>query len=237
MGENELKEYLISLGASLVGFAGLSKINFKETGNMKFGIAIAIRMQPEIIEKINDGPTEEYFREYNLINEKLDSIVMSCVKYIEAKGFNAIGQTTTFVTSDDNLNTALPHKTVATRAGLGWIGKSALLITPQYGSAIRLSSVITDMPLPIDSPINESKCGNCINCVAACPAKAIKNTIWNVNTTREQLVEAFKCRQKARELLKQRIGVEMSLCGKCIEVCPYTKNYLSKRSGEGQGIL
>ena len=190
---------------------------------MKFGIAIAIRMQPEIIERINDGPTEEYFREYNRINEKLDSIVMSCVKYIEAKGFNAIEQTTTFVTSDDNLTTSLPHKTVATRAGLGWIGKSALLITPQYGSAIRLSSVIANMPLPIDSPINESKCGNCINCVVACPAKAIKNTIWNVNTTREQLLEAFKCRQKARELLKQRIGVEIFLCGKCIEVCPYTK--------------
>ena len=43
--------------------------------------------------------------------------------------------------------TALPHKTIATRAGIGWIGKSALLVTAKYGSAIRLSSILTDTPI------------------------------------------------------------------------------------------
>lgn len=223
MYENELKEYLISLGASLVGFADLNNINFKLSDTMKFGIAIAVKIQCNIIENINDGPTEDYFREYNRINKILNDITVSCTNFIEEKGYKAVGQTSTYVTTDDNLTTSLPHKTVATRAGLGWIGKNALLVTHEYGSAIRLSSIITDMPLKTDIPINESKCERCISCVVACPAAAIKNTLWNVNTKREQLIEPLKCRQKARELLKQKIGIEMSLCGKCIEVCPFTK--------------
>jgi epoxyqueuosine reductase QueG len=115
---------------------------------------------------------------------------------------------------------------VATRAGLGWIGKDALLITSEYGSAIRISSVITDMPLITDRPINESKCGNCTNCASGCPAAAIKGIPWNVNSTRDELIDPFKCRKKARELTKKNVGIEISICGKCIEVCPYTKRYI-----------
>ena len=59
----------------------------------------------------------------------------------------------------DNLGAELPHKTVATRAGIGWIGKCALLVTEKYGSAIRLTTVLTDMDLETDQPINGSKCG------------------------------------------------------------------------------
>jgi Cof subfamily protein (haloacid dehalogenase superfamily) len=224
MMENELKEYLYKLGASLVGYADLKDIDFLHK-HMKYGVAIAVKLTPDIVEGIKDGPTEEYFNEYDRINKLLDDIVIACVKFIESQGYKAIGQTSTYVTSDDNLSTSLPHKTVATRAGLGWIGKNALLVTPEYGSAIRLSSIITEMPLIVDSSINESKCGKCINCVTACPASAIKGELWNVNTTRDQLIEPFKCRRMARELLKQKIGIEMSLCGKCIEVCPFTKGY------------
>lgn len=227
MNDNELKRYLKSIGASLVGFADLTEVNSLITNSMQYGIAIAVKMQGETIERINDGPTEEYFNEYKRINKSLDEIVISCVKYIEDRGYKAIGQTSTYVTSDDDLTTLLPHKTVATRAGLGWIGKSALLITPEYGSAIRLSSIITDMPLKADIPINESRCGSCNKCASACPVGAIKNTLWNVKVKRDELIEPYKCRQKARELLKQKIGVEMSICGKCIEVCPFTKKYIA----------
>lgn len=229
MFENELREHLKSLGASLVGFADLSKVDTSAFNNMKYGIAFGIKLNPEIIESINDGPTKEYYEEYKSVNRALDNIVAACVKFINDKGYSAVGQTTTFVTSDDNLTTMLPHKTVATRAGLGWIGKNALLITSEYGSAVRISSVITDMPLITEKPINESKCGECTKCMDACPASAIKGKLWNVNTLREELLDAFKCRGKARELSKEGFGVEMTICGKCIEVCPYTKRYTRMR--------
>lgn len=158
MLENNLREYIKSLGASLVGFADLRSIEVNSRKNMNYGIAVGIKLRPEVIEGISDGPTIEYYEEYNRVNKLLDYIVTSCVKYINNRGYNAIGQTTTYVTEDDNLTTPMPHKTVATRGGLGWIGKSALLITTEYGSALRLSSILTDMPLITDNPINTSSC-------------------------------------------------------------------------------
>jgi len=226
MIENELKEYLKNLGASLVGFADLKNIDAPSRQNMAYGIAFAIKIKPSIIVGINGGPTEDYYDAYNEINKKLDYINLSCVKYIKNQGYNAIGQNSTYVTSNDNLSTHLPHKTVATRAGLGWIGKNALLITPEYGSAIRISSILTDMPLITNNPINESKCGDCNKCVEACPAVAIKGMLWNVNIAREELINPFKCRIKARELLNEKIGIESAICGKCIEVCPVTQLYI-----------
>lgn len=226
MFENELKEYMKNLGASLVEFADLRNIDASLRQNMDYGIAFAIKIKPSIIDGINDGPTEEYYDAYNEINKKLDHINLSCVNYIKNQGFSAIGQDSTYATSNYNLSTPLPHKTVATRAGLGWIGKNALLITPKYGSAIRISSVLTDMPLITNNPINESKCGTCNKCVEACPAAAIKDMLWNVRVEREELINPFKCRTKARELLKEEIGIESAICGKCIEVCPVTQLYI-----------
>lgn len=225
MIENDLREYLKNLGASLVGFADLEGIDTSHFDYMKYGISFGIKLNPKIIEGINEGPTREYYEEYNRVNIALDDILESCVKYIKGFGYDAIGQVSTIVASDESLSTPLPHKTVATRAGLGWIGKNALLITPEYGSAIRISSIITSMPLMADTPVNESKCGGCTKCAEACPASAIKGNLWNVNTTRDELINPFKCRKKARALAKSGFGIETSICGKCIEICPYTKRY------------
>lgn len=230
MFENELKDYLKTLGASLVGFADLSEVDTSLFNNMKYGIALGIKLETKIIEGIKEGPTKEYYEEYEKVNKELDNTTISAVKFIENKGYKAIGQTSTYVTNDDNLATVLPHKTVATRAGLGWIGKNALLITPEYGSAIRISSVITDMPLITAEPINESRCGNCTNCVKACPGTAIRGSLWTKALHREALVDAYKCRAKARELSKEKINIEISICGKCIEVCPVTKRYLKAKA-------
>lgn len=228
MFEIELIDYLKELGASLIGFGDLSYINEKSNNNMNYGISIAVKLNSKVVEEINNGATREYYNEYNKINGILDNIADSCVKYINDKGYKAVGQTSTYITSDDNLTTSLPHKTVATRAGLGWIGKNALLITPEYGSAIRLTSVITDMPLKTNNPINESKCGTCNKCKSTCPAKAIKGSLWKVNSKREELIDPHQCRKTARKLFKDRVGIEITLCGKCIEICPYTQRYLNQ---------
>lgn len=232
MIQKMLEEYLKCLGTSLVGFADLKDLDTSSFNNMKYGISFGVKMTPEIVIGIKNGPTQEYYDEYIRLNNLLDHITTSCVKHIISMGYNALGQTSTYVTSDNNLSTVLPHKTVATRAGLGWIGKNALLITPQYGSAIRISSVITNMELKPGTPINESHCGNCTRCQIACPASAIKGSLWSVGSKREDLFDAFKCRQTARNLLKEKIGVESALCGKCIEVCPFTRKYINENMAQ-----
>lgn len=226
MEDNNLKEYIKSLGASLVGFADLREIDEASRNNMDYGIAIGIKLKPDVIDGISNGPNKEYYEEYKRVNKLLDGIVLSCVKYIKSLGYNAIGQTTTYVTEDDNLTTPSPHKTMATRAGLGWIGENSLLITREYGSAVRISSILTDMVLTADTPINTSRCGECTCCINDCPASAIKGKLWNINVSRDELINPFSCRKKARELLRQNIGTESAICGKCINVCPFTKRYI-----------
>ena len=96
-------------------------------------------------------------------------------------------------------NTTLPHKTVATRAGISWIGKSALLVTNEYGSALRLSSILTDAPLSISHPINKSRCGDCMICTNACPADVVSGKLWEVGLYCDEFFDPVKCRMMAIE--------------------------------------
>lgn len=227
MVQKMLTEYLSCLGVSLIGFADLNDVDTTLFNNMKYGISIAIAINPNILNGLSDGPTEEYYEEFIRLNEKLNTITKLGVKHIISMGYNAIGQTSTYETRNANLTTILSHKTVATKAGLGWIGKNALLTTTKYGSAIRLSSIITDMDLETGTPITESKCGCCNKCVEICPGSALTGNNWSLNSKREDLIDAFNCRDAANSNAKKLLGIEMPLCGKCMVVCPFTKRYVN----------
>ena len=126
---------------------------------------------------------------------------------------------------DENA-TLLPHKTVAIRAGLGWIGRNALLVTREYGPALRLSSLLTDAELSAAKPVAASSCGDCAECVRHCPAGALKGEKWTSGLSRDRLVDVGACSDAAKRLCRERFGIEARICGKCIEVCPFTRRYL-----------
>lgn len=227
---SELKKLLSTYGADLVGVGDLAELPGEARENMPFGISIAVAIDPAVIRGIAEGPTNSYLESYHVINRRLDELVKIGAKYIEDCGYRANARTKNSVKVDeDGLNTVLPHKTIATRSGLGWIGKCALLVTKEYGAAVRLSSIITDAPLIADTPINEAGCGSCTECVKACPGKAVKDINWNIRLEREAFFDPVKCKQASREAAKKHVNVEMSLCGKCIQVCPFTQRYIRKQ--------
>ena len=119
----------------------------------------------------------------------------------------------------ETLTAPFPHKTAATRAGLGWVGKSALLVTPDLGPALRLNTVLTDAPLVAGDPITQSRCGDCRACVEACPAGAIKGEHWYTGRPRSELLDAHACNQTCRGRAAAR-GIELGRCGICMAVCP-----------------
>ncbi|MGN0333485.1 MAG: 4Fe-4S double cluster binding domain-containing protein [Lachnospiraceae bacterium] len=222
----QLEQILRNAGAALVGYADLK--NFNPFG-FPTGISVAVPIPKDIVFGIEDGPTLAYHEMYTTLNNKLNDIVTEGVQFLESQGYRAYAQTTQNVSLDKDWISPLPHKTVATTAGIGWIGKSCLLVTPEYGSAIRISSLLTDAPLPCATPITSSKCGDCTRCVDACPAHALKGTLWKAQMPREEIFDKDICYKTQREIMLERTGIDTDLCGKCFVVCPYTRNYLARK--------
>ena len=224
---DEIKELLYDCGADLVGIGDMSEV---EHCCFKTGISVAIALPKDIIIDLQEAPTKEYYDLYYSLNKKLNEIVLTGEDFLKKRGFEAYAQTTDRVKVNQKKFSTLPHKTVATRGGLGWIGKNCLLITPRYGSAIRISSLLTNAPLKCDEPINQSYCGTCIQCVKNCPGQALKGTFWKVGIPREKILDIEKCYKTQVEIMSKSTGIETDLCGKCFAVCTYTKRYLQDRT-------
>jgi len=224
-----IKGELTGFGADIVGFGNLDELPEDVRLGLPVGISVAVAYPGQVIRGIVDLPTKEYSGWYDKLNERLDSIVTRGADLLREMGFNAVAQSRKFVDSREGVqfeaSTVLPQKTVATRAGLGWIGKCALLVTEEFGSAIRLSSILTDAPLHPASPINESMCGECRICADACPGSAVSGGLWAVGIYRDELFDHKKCRKTARERAKLGFGGDYTICGKCIAVCPHTRRY------------
>lgn len=218
-----IKKQLKNRGATLVGFADLSEIDVRQRRGYQYGISIAIALNPNIIAEILTGPHIEYFNEYKVVSQKLKELSQYSERFIISKGFHAFSQAS--IKQDENYTTPLPHKTVATRAGIGWIGKSATLVNERYGNAIRLNSVLTDMPFITGTPINTSQCGQCNLCVNHCPGKAVQGANWDIKTGRDELLDAFACKN---EVIRRGtpFGLKEGTCGVCIAICKYTHQYI-----------
>ncbi|MDO8673916.1 MAG: reductive dehalogenase, partial [Dehalococcoidia bacterium] len=112
-------------------------------------------------------------------------------------------------------------------AGLGELGRLTKLITPEFGPAVRLNSVITDLPMAWDKPINcglQDFCRSCRICAEACPAKAISfdeepswepKGPWNNPGKRVWFNDATKC-----HAYRQTISTN---CAVCFAACPWPR--------------
>jgi epoxyqueuosine reductase len=225
----ELECLLADQGAALVGCADLRPLPAEVRDGLPLGICIGVILSPSIVAGIADGPTRQYAAEYERVNVLLDRLGGDAATLLHQRGFRAVAGRATVDTLDmATLATPLPHKTVATRAGLGWIGKCALLVTKDYGSAVRYNTVLTDAPLAVGTPVETSRCGPCTACVEACPAGAPSGRPWQIDRRRDGFFDASACCETARELAG-RSGIGHTICGICIAVCPYTKRYTDER--------
>jgi epoxyqueuosine reductase len=165
---------------------------------------------------------------HHLLEEKrlqLDEVTREVASFFEAHQMKHLtipqnGQ------DPETLLAVFPHKLAAVRAGLGWIGKSSLLITNNYGPRVRLATILIDGDMPCGQPVTTSKCGTCKVCVEVCPDNCIKDVEWYPGIAREELLDAHTCSAK-REAFVQSIGHKHT-CGLCLLACP---------RGNGRGRL
>jgi epoxyqueuosine reductase QueG len=163
-----------------------------------------------------------------VINSILNDIAKDIRRMLKRKGNEAEMIKSTLSEKDEKkypdyyetLSVEFSHKTAATRSGLGWIGKSALFVSPRFGPRVRLVTVLTDFVLSPGIPVKSSLCGACEICVKKCPAQAIFGENWVPSMSREDFYDAYKCREKANELTRLHVGQNDTICGICVAVCP-----------------
>jgi epoxyqueuosine reductase len=113
-------------------------------------------------------------------------------------------------------------KAWAKKAGLGWTGKNANLISPKTGSFFFLAELIVDIDLEYDIPATADHCGTCTRCIDACPTEAI---------VAPYVVDGSRCISYLTIELKNEIPQEfqgkmdnwMFGCDVCQDVCPWNK--------------
>ena len=216
---NELKKELFDIlrakGAELMGVGDIEGIIDTD---MKRGVVVVMHLPVDMVEVLKDHPTDETQATYAAFRQHIEEIIAAGADFLKSKGYNVI----TGMLGDKPIS----HKTVATRAGLGWVGKNNILVTKEFGSAIRLSSMLTDAPLEADEPVNESKCGACDLCVKLCPANALTGKLWEPGLEKGALADDKICLGYAKERKeKDPYYANIGMCGKCYAVCTYTQAY------------
>ncbi|MHA2358325.1 MAG: 4Fe-4S double cluster binding domain-containing protein [Candidatus Heimdallarchaeaceae archaeon] len=222
----EIKISLKSQGASLVGIADTTilnrtfGLNRRKLKNYPRAISIGVKLSDDIIDGISKGPTLEYAQHYRDKNSDLDNFAEFISKKLQERSFKTIAIPASKRYNQKKLAAIFPHKTAAILSGLGWIGRSALLISHDLGPRIRFTTVLTNAPLEADEPQTLSECDKCIACVKACPAEAITGKLWTFGIERKEIFDAYKCFD---HLEIQKLKVGETICGICINVCPIGK--------------
>lgn len=110
------------------------------------------------------------------------------------------------------------EKSLAVRAGLGWIGRQSLLINPHFGSMLHLGELVIDDDVDeYDLPMNGVGCGSCRRCVESCPNGAILDNC-TIDTRR-----CISCRTIEREGCDESITLDGWIfgCDACQTCCPF----------------
>jgi epoxyqueuosine reductase QueG len=218
-------------GNYLVGYADMADLLAPAYRPFRYAVVFGRKLDDEIAASIQSGPTPQYFANYHCLNRELTGVLDSLSEIFHREGMDNLPIHPTEPNgklAQDYLQTLrydFSHKMAATRAGIGWIGKTDLLVSRQFGPRLRLASILVDYPIPNPgTPITRNFCGQCDACVKACPAQAAVGLGWQVGMDRDEFYNPFKCREKCRELSLKNIGEQISLCGICVAACPVGKS-------------
>ncbi len=195
-------------------------------------ISIGIPLLDPIVDKLGvdtDITTIEIYRRscYDLINQEIDNILLKISKIISQHGYDFLLIPASKTIDKTKLYSTFSHKAAAFLSGLGWIGKSCLVINYKYGPRARWGTILTNAQIePTGKPTNKN-CGNCNICVDSCPAEAFTGINFKINDKRDIRYDAYKC-DKYLSQMKESKGYRV--CGICIKVCPFGKRITAHNS-------
>jgi epoxyqueuosine reductase len=155
---------------------------------------------------------------YALVNQRLDHVASMAAGQIQEAGYRALPIPASQTIDEKRYQGAFSHKLAAHLAGLGWIGKSCLLITPQVGPRVRWATVLTDAPLEPTGKMMEDECADCLECVQICPVGAFSGRHFVAEEPREARYAAHLCADYL-----DTMEADEAACGMCLYICPFGK--------------
>jgi epoxyqueuosine reductase QueG len=220
MASDKARETLVELcrsrGAVGFGVARLADIRTDDfllpaqtLRDLPLAVSVALRLSPAVLGTLQDRPNQLYEHHYRQVNFALDRLALDLATLIQQLGTQALPVAASQLVDWQNQRGHLSHKRVAAAAGLGWLGRNNLLVTPQHGAQVRLVTVLTDLDLTPDRPI-ENGCGECRACVSACPAHAIGESAAEF--------KHLDCYAMLKEFQSKRY-VSQCVCGLCVRAC------------------
>lgn len=212
--QQKIKKLLTDNGAGAVGFCRLEKEN---PFGLSHAVSFAIPLSDAIIDGIDTEPTHTYFHHYRTVNTLIDNLALRCGLMLAESGYRYAPVPAS--QSVNGLQGIFSHKYAAVMSGLGFVGKSGLFISENFGPRVRLGTILTDCPLEAESAVKDCGCGECRLCADACPAMAITGNPWVPGEDRDIIVDAKACSDFMKKEF-QHIGRGV-VCGICMRVCPY----------------
>jgi epoxyqueuosine reductase len=222
--KNQIKDVLLSSGCDIVGMTNVERFKGAPEGRRPTDILPTARSvivgAVHILYSVCDDLPEtryEYTNQFYVLNGTLGSVSTKVARLLEDKGYRAIPIPAAYPRINKELMGVFSHRHAAVLAGLGEIGLSNLLITPQFGARVRLVSIITEVLLEPDQPFKKSlcrerqkECGKA--CVTCCPVEAI---------SLDGKMNKDRCLRYQEQIMPWS-AVELR-CGMCIGMCPIGK--------------
>jgi epoxyqueuosine reductase len=188
------------------GFVGLDE---SITERYRFAVSFGLVLAKGILDTVRGGPNLLYLHHYRQLNYRLDIAAYGLAREIERRGHRALPFGASQLVDWRNQKAHISHKKIGQIAGVGWIGRNNLLIHPVFGAQVRYNSVLTDMPLVPDRPL-ERDCGGCTACITRCPVQAIKE--------KPSMFDHLGCFDMLTRFKNER-NLGHHICGVCIEAC------------------
>ncbi|MCX8023133.1 MAG: hypothetical protein N2745_10220 [Syntrophorhabdaceae bacterium] len=211
-----VKGLLDGYGVDVYGFGHITQYDRHLLGlpvatgsQLPYLITFGLLLSRAVMETTKDGPNLLYLHHYRQLNYRLDMIGYLLAGEIEKKGYRAMAFPASQLIDWRNQKGHISHKHTGVASGLGWIGRNNLLIHPKYGAYVRYNTVLTEMPLDADTPL-ERGCGACRACIDVCPAGAIKESPVDFDHK--------GCYEMITQLKNKR-NIGHHICGICVEPC------------------
>ncbi|HEY3422108.1 MAG TPA: 4Fe-4S double cluster binding domain-containing protein [Methanocellaceae archaeon] len=232
--DESLEKFAVAHGADFYGVADLARAKeaIADQGGPDIAmypraISIGIRLMDPIVDQLPQRSKRAVSVSYkthcyDVINGRLDLIISELSSLIQREGYKAYPVPASERMDDERICAIFSHKMAAHLAGLGWIGKSCLLVTPEWGPRARWATILTDAPLKAGKPM-EQRCGTCMECTNICPQHAFTGRYFDESEPRESRYDALKCQEYLRSLEKT---TDYGVCGMCLYICPHGRHKL-----------